>query len=232
VRSKRRELSRAERAHRRAVRRAHRELHRAEQTAGREVRAAERALAEVSSGAELARYRRFRLRADRVETPEGDLSVVPGLRATALRGEHVRTIARPQTAARLENEGAGRHAGVRRVRGGRTYLLIETKDASILLPWRDDHAAREFIQAVNVAALNAGKLAARRSGAAAHLEEELAELRNRGERAVAEARGTVEGVGADTAAIVAARAALAAAEADTGEVARARAALEALEALE
>ena len=231
VRAKRRELHRAERAHNGRLRQARRELRNSERTEEKAIRANERAVLAARRGAQLGRYRRYSLYEDHVETPDGILPVVPELRAVLTDGEGIRSGALPQTLARIEGRShEGRHLGAGRIRSSRTYLLIETNDVSFLLPCEDERAARDFAQAVNVAAFNAGRFAAKRADATVDIQSSLMELRERRRAAVADAQGGLQAAEADTTAITAAQEALAAAEADVGDVERARAALEALQA--
>jgi hypothetical protein len=228
VRDRRRALAKAERAHEQAVRRAQNSLAEAERSGDRQIRSTEAAIRSATSGGELRRFLQLRLYEDRLVTPEVAVPVEPGLRAVVGTDDTVRALASPYTRSRLQDRHApGRHVGPRRLRGGHTYLLVETGATSILVPC-DEQAkdADAFAQAVNVTALNADRLAARRMSAAGELVGELQERRSRRDAAVAEAHRALEDVESDTAAIDSARAELAAAEADTAEVDRARAELE------
>ena len=230
VRARRRDLRRTERAYNGRVSQAQREVRNAERTEEKAISATERAVVNARRGAQLGRYRRYSLYEDHVETPDGILPVVPELRAVVADGERIRSGALPQTLARIEGRSQeGRHLGAGKIRSSRTYLLIETADVSFLLPCEPELEAREFAQAINVAAFNAGRFAAKRADATVDIQASLIELRERRRSAVAAAQQALEAVEADTAPVVAARQALAEVEADVGEIERARTAFEALE---
>jgi hypothetical protein len=228
VRDRRRALAKAERAHDQAVRRAQDALAQAERTGDRQIHAQEAAIRSATSGGELRRFLHLRLYEDRLETPDVAIPVETGLRAIVGTDETLRALASPHTRSRLqERSAAGRHVGPRRLRSRHTYLLIDTSATSLVVPC--DEQAREaasFAQAVNVTALNADRLAARRMSAAGDLVGELKEHHSRREQALVEASRALDEAESDTAAIDAARAALADAEADTAEIDHARAELE------
>jgi hypothetical protein len=212
------------------VRQARNALAQAERGGDRQILATEAAIRSATSGGEIQRFLQLRLYEDRLETPEVALAVEPGLRAIVGTDETLRALALPPTRSRLQDRNAaGRHVGTRRLRSRHTYLLVETSAISVVVAC-DEHAreAAAFAQAVNVTALNADRLAAKRLTAAGDLVGDLQEHRDRREAAVVEASRALEAVESDTAAIDAARAELAAAEADTAEIDRARGELERL----
>lgn len=229
IRAKRRELQHAEHEHAAAVRSAQAELSEAERTEQAAIGELERKLTTFTGTRELARYGPFRLYDDRIETGREPIPVVAGLRALVAAGEVV-AYARPESsgAARILDPGGHprRHTTPK---PRRTYLVIDAAGSQVLLEAHADPAAEAFAEMVNVAALNADRVARARSGATAELERELSQLRQRRDAAVAEATGKLEAAEADLAAVEAARQALAEAEGDTAEIARRREALASLQ---
>jgi hypothetical protein len=226
VRDAIRALRKAERAHGQTVRQARQRLTKAEQARERAIHDGERSLAEVRPARELARLGPFRLFEDRLETPSG-LLAVSGAGAAVVPGN---VVARSGfvTAAGTIVRANGRPRVRKTPNVHRLYLVVERADGCRVVEVEDEWAARDFAAALNVASLNAGRLARERDAAGAEARERLAAERSQHDTAVLAAGAELATAEGDRHAVEAAERALEVAVADTGDVLRARAQLEAL----
>jgi hypothetical protein len=226
VRDARRALRKAERAHGHTVRQARRRLTKAEHARERAVHDGERSLAQMRPARELARLGPFRLFEDRLETPSGPLPV-SGAGAAVVPGN---VVARSGfvTAAGTILRANGRPRLRKGPNAHRLYLVVERADGCRVVEVQDEWAARDFAAALNVASLNAGRLARERDAAGAEAREHLAALRRQHDTDVLAACAELAAVEGDRQTVEAAERVLEDSVADTGDVLRARAQLDAL----
>ena len=226
VRAATRALRKAERAHGRTVRQARQRLAKAERARERAIHDGERSLAEVRPARELAQLGSFRLFEDRLETRAGAMPV-SGAGAAVVPGN---VVARSGfvTAAGTILRANGRPRVRKTPNAHRLYLVVERAEGCCVVEVHDEWAARDFAAALNVASLNAGRLARERDATGAEARERLAALRRQHDTAVLGADAELAAAEGDRQAVEAAERALEDAVADTGDVVRARAQLEAL----
>jgi len=232
VKERRRALAQAGRAHARAVREVEEELRSAERSGEAPIRRAEEEVAHAHAGRELARYGPFALYEDRIEAPEGEVSLSRQTTAIVDTAEHL--LQRERATGRLgtATDLAARRVLERRARRSRhdLYVLLETPRFLSVTPCKGDRAgAREFAHTVNVAVLNAADFGRRRHTAIADAQRALAQLRGRCATAIEHAKQELREAEADTPAVEEARRALAEVEADTVEIETRKSALRALE---
>jgi hypothetical protein len=232
VKDRRAALDDAERDHRRSVAAARSELERSEVEHRRRVEDAEKRLLSVRATLaplEVARFGKLVLHEDRIATRSGTAPLGRSLAAVADTAARI-AIARPSAVARLAATGAVDGRAFRSVRGSdarKLYVLVDSPDLVALEPCRqgEEEAAARFAARVNIAALNADRLAGQRAAAVEQAEHEL-ELARALRAPVDAAAHELERIAADTSAIDAARAALEEAEAATAELEEHRARVE------
>lgn len=177
VRGRKLALVSAEAAHKVALWRATRALHRTERRAAR---AADAARARAASPSLLGRFGAVELHADHVRTPEWVAPLDGGVRARLVPGAE-----RPS--------GALWQRGVSARRDRRGTLLLEAGPLTYACPCApDDRAAAEFVRLVNVAALNAGRLAGERRSAEADAERRAREAEEAWRGRIEAARARLE----------------------------------------
>ena len=235
IRERRRELVAAEREHERAVRQARDELMRVEGERARRMQEARQRLASVQAALaprHLGSYGRVVLFEDRIVTPDGEAALLPGVTAMV----DTAAILAVRRRAALSRLAAGSMVdgllpAARPHDAHKLYLLVETHEFASVVPCRRADADRvsEFAARVNVAALNAPRLARERADGVRGAEREL-ELIEADVVAVERAGASLVEVEAHTGRMESARAGLAAAEAATGGVDELRARVEKLEA--
>ena len=165
----RRKLSNAERAYGRAERMAQASL--AQQKKVREQGIAEakkryESICKTLAPMEVDRFKKAVLYEDRIVTKQGEEPLQPGVTAVADTAARI-AISRPIAVAELSASGVIDGRAFRSARGyeaRRFYVLIEGQSMTALLPCRpnEEQKAKDFAARINVAALNALRVARER----------------------------------------------------------------------